>query len=259
MDKAALTSLVGRVPLLGRGLRLLARHYAEGSVVEIRQGLAAGFRWKRHHRHVNGYWIGHYELPLQRLLGRELSAGQTFYDVGANAGFFTLVAARLVGAKGRCVAFEPLPGNIESIREQVRLNSLHQCVIVPEAVGAHAGKARFAFASVGDSQARLDESRRTEGETIEVRVTTLDLAMQLHGVPHFVKLDVEGAEVPALKGAARMLALAKPKLLIELHGPDCARQVRECLMAHDYRLFDLDARELPASAEMPRHVFAKAG
>jgi FkbM family methyltransferase len=257
VNKAALTTLAGRVPLLGALLRKVARQYAEGSVVEIKQGLAAGLRWKRHHRYVNGYWIGHYELPIQEALRRELSPGQTFFDVGANAGFFTLVAARLVGAQGRCVAFDPLPGNIESLREQVELNALSQCVVVPEAVGEQPGAASFSFASAGDSQAHLGTSRRPGEQAIEVKVTTLDLAMARHGAPHYVKLDVEGAEAQVLKGAEQVLRLAKPRWLIELHGPECERDVKEILAAHGYRFFDLNGRALAAAAVLPHHFLAK--
>ncbi len=250
-------TLAGRVPVLGSLLRSFARRYAEGSVVEIKQGLAAGLRWRRHHRYVNGYWIGHYELPIQEALRRELSPGQTFYDVGANAGFFTLVAARLVGAQGKCVAFDPLPDNIESIREQVELNALSHCAVVPEAVSEQPGTASFSFASAGDSQGHLGGSRRPGERAIEVKVTTLDVAMADHGAPHLVKVDVEGAEAQVLKGAATLLSKARPNWLIELHGPECERDVKRILSAHGYRFFDLHGQELPPEADLPHHFLAK--
>src|SRR5688572_31553432 len=114
---AKLIEFIGKVPLLGPALRRMAHRYPEASVVEIGSGLAAGYRWKRHHRYVNGYWLGHYELRIQEALRAYLKPGQTIFDVGANAGFFTLVAARLVGPGGKVVAFDPPPENQESIRE----------------------------------------------------------------------------------------------------------------------------------------------
>ena len=51
---AAVINSLGNVPLVGRALRAYARRFPEGSVVEIRSGLAAGLLWKRHHRYVNG-------------------------------------------------------------------------------------------------------------------------------------------------------------------------------------------------------------
>ena len=257
MDRAALITIVERVPLLGSVLRMIASRYEEGSVVAIKQGLAAGLHWKRHHRYGNACWIGHYKLPLQEVLRRELSPGQTFYDVGANAGFFTLVASRLVGAQGKCVAFDPLPGNIESIREQLELNALSHCVVVPEAVGKCAGMASFSFASAGDSHGHLGDFRGPGEQAIEVKVTTLDLAMELHGAPHFVKLNVAGAEVKVLKGAAQVLSVARPKWLIELHRPDCELPVKRILTAFSYRFFDLDGDELPTAWVLPHHFLAK--
>src|SRR3954464_11056302 len=106
MSSGRLIETAGRIPVMGQFLRWVAHHYAEGSVITIKHGEAAGYRWKRHHRYVNGYWIGHYELEIQNPLKRELRSGETFFDVGANAGFFTLVAAKLVGTSGRCIAFD---------------------------------------------------------------------------------------------------------------------------------------------------------
>jgi hypothetical protein len=100
-----LISTAGRIPVVGRALRWLARRYPEGSVVTIHTGRAAGFRWKRYHRYVNGYWPGIYELLIREALARELKPGQVFYDVGANAGFFSLVGACCVGPGGRVFAF----------------------------------------------------------------------------------------------------------------------------------------------------------
>src|SRR4051812_14269184 len=127
--KAKLIELVGKMPLLGPALRRMAHNFPEGSVVEISSGAAAGFRWRRHHRYVNGYWLGQYELHIQEELKSCIKPGQTVFDIGANAGFFTLVAARLVGAAGKVIAFDPLPDNIQSIQEQLDLNSLINCTV----------------------------------------------------------------------------------------------------------------------------------
>src|SRR5690349_4263474 len=101
--------------MVARYLRWRANRYKEGSIVRIKHGYAAGFLWVRSHRYVNGYWIGHYELSIQRAITTLLKQGDTFWDLGANAGFFTLVAARLVGFEGKCVAFEPEPINYATI------------------------------------------------------------------------------------------------------------------------------------------------
>jgi FkbM family methyltransferase len=89
--------------------------------------------------------------------------------VVANAGFFTLVAARLVGPHGKCVAFDPSPDNHVSITEQIQLNTLSHCTPVKHAIGDYAGKSKFSFAAPGSAQAHLGESRNGEQEVEKVR------------------------------------------------------------------------------------------
>jgi FkbM family methyltransferase len=254
--KAKLIELVGGVPLLGSALRRLARRYPEGSVVDIRSGIAAGFRWKRHHRYVNGYWLGHYELDIQELLAQELAAGQTFFDVGANAGFFTLVAAKLVGPGGKCVAFDPAPDNDRSIREQLELNSLTNCVSVQKAVGSQAGTATFAFSAPGSAMGHLGSAANGE-QSLQVQVITLDQAAKEYGRPDFIKLDVEGADIEAMQGAAGLLKEARPRWLIELHGETCEKEVGRILREANYEILDLRGGKIMPGARLSRHILAK--
>ena len=238
MSSARLIHSIGQLPILGSFFRWWARRYPENSIVTIQHGEAAGLRWLRHHRYVNGYWIGHYELPLQHVLKRELRTGQTFFDVGANAGFFTLVAAKLVGSSGKCVAFEPAPANLECIREQVELNQLAHCQVVAEAVGAQVGESTFSFDLIGSSFGHLGHGREGDYE-IAVPVTTLDVASQRFGAPDFVKMDIEGDETVALPAGKWLLHEHKPVWLIELHTPQGALEVTRILREAGYHLFDL--------------------
>jgi FkbM family methyltransferase len=88
-------------------------------------------------------------------LAASLRRGETFYDVGANVGFFTLIAARLVDPGGTVVAFEPLPENVAQLRRNVELNSFRHVVVVPAAVGGESGMRSFGSPSSGYDDARL--------------------------------------------------------------------------------------------------------
>ena len=255
MNRSQLIQSVGKIPVLSHGLRWCANLYPENSVVQIRAGHAAGLLWRRHHRYVNGYWLGHYELPIQEALRRELFAGGTFFDIGANAGFFTIVAARLVGPGGRCVAFEPSPDNCASIREQIETNALDYCTLVPEAVAEAEGTAKFSFSAPGSPMGHLGGSRGGERQ-IEVKTTTLDAACARFGAPDVIKMDIDGAEIGALQSAVKTLRDIRPAWLIELHGPDCEREVKAALCRADYSFFDLDGRALPANELLPQHFLA---
>jgi FkbM family methyltransferase len=257
MSSARIIQALGQIPGVSSLLRWVARQYPEGSVVSIKHGEAAGFRWKRHHRYVNGYWIGQYELPIQMALKRELRAGDTFFDVGANAGFFTLVAANLVGPTGKCVSFDPLPANVESLHEQVELNGLTYCQVDARAVGDAVGEAIFYFDYAGDPQGHLGELRRESESHIKVNVTTLDQAVEQWGAPAFIKLDVEGAEDKVLEGARQTIERVKPSWLIEIHTPQCEAAVRETLKRAGYAFFQVSGEAITEGSVLPNHVIAR--
>jgi len=239
---AGLIHRVGRVPIVGEVLRSYARRFPEGSVVTIQSGLAAGLSWRRHHRYVNGYWIGNYELDIQRAIVRLLgpsTKGAVFYDIGANAGFFSVLAAKHVGPSGRVFAFEPLAENITSVEEQIALNRLDQVELVKMAVGAAEGICEFSFPPDQNSIAHLGAARAPGEQTTTVKVTTLDRFAEDHPGPTLVKIDVEGAETDVLSGAASVIARGT-RFLIELHGADKAAQVVSLLRAARYTFERVD-------------------
>lgn len=255
MLKETVTRLIGDLPVAGNALRWYANQYVDGSIVRIQQGHARNLRWKRYHRYVNGYWIGHYEFPIQDALKERLKTGDTFFDVGANAGFFTLIASRLVGPTGKCIAFDPSPENASCISEQVLLNGFQNCTVVQEAIADSQGEADFYFATPGSPEGRLGSGQDGEQE-IKVKTATLDDACQRFGAPAFVKMDIEGGEALALRGASQLLREARPSWLIELHSDECERDVREILSAAAYDFLDLNGVRVPPGQALPGHFIA---
>ena len=223
---------LGRIPLLGNWLRSLASGYPEGSVVTIKRGCAAGMRFTRSHRYLNGYWLGIYEPEMQEALSSRLRPGAVFYDIGANAGFFSLLAAKCVGNEGEVFAFEPDPKNAETVKAQFHINGLRNCHLVEFAVGRELGMASFECAR---AEGKLVEGR-TEG-SIMVRVTTLDAFLEDHRAPDVIRMDVEGSELDALQGGMKLFDSARPPVwLIELHGEKQARGVWDILTKQNYEI-----------------------
>ncbi len=232
---AQIVRFCGRTPLLAQLLRRFAAQYVEGSDITIRCGYAHGLRWRRHHRYVNGYWLGQYELWLQERIWSGLREGGSFFDVGANAGFFTVLAAKRVGERGCCVAFDPDPANVESISEQLQLNGFSWCRVEAVAVSDSQGFATFAVPTPGSSTARLSADSNL-GTSLTVPTATLDELATKWGIPDVVKIDIEGAEVLALRGAAELLKAGKTQWLIEVHGPEEEREVREIFETSGHRV-----------------------
>jgi FkbM family methyltransferase len=249
---------LGHIPLVGSVLRWYARRYEDGSVVRIARGQAAGMKWRRHHRYVNGYWTGIYEIDLQRAIARELGPGNVFYDVGANAGFFTVLAAKLVGSTGSVFSFEPMVENAKSIREQIDINSLNQCELIIKAVSDRSETASFVPAehnALGHLSSSGAEPAGADKGLLSVQTVTLDEFALSHAPPDVIKIDVEGAETEVLAGAHSLLGSPRaPKLIIELHGEGKARGVEAILVSFGYRLTDLDGTPLAGGATSHRHV-----
>jgi FkbM family methyltransferase len=136
------------------------------------------------------------------------------YDIGANVGFFTLLASKLAGESGTVVSFEPVPRNLAYLERHVRANKLKNVRVLPIAVSSRAGRARFATASNPAMGGLVDN-----GE-LEVQTDSLDglVASGQIPAPAFMKIDVEGAELDVLAGAAETLRSARPTILLSAHG-----------------------------------------
>lgn len=162
---------------------------------------------------THGCWLGTYERETQRMFERHVREGDVVYDIGANVGFFTLLAAKLVGGRGAVYSFEPLPRNLEYLRKHISLNDASAHVL-DVALSSSAGTARFAVASSA-SMGRLDAA----GD-IEVRCETIDQLVRSGRIapPRFLKIDVEGAEHDVLTGGAESLAQHRPLILLSTHG-----------------------------------------
>ncbi len=165
------------------------------------------------------YRTGDVELPVQQALAELLRPGDLVLDVGANVGFLTVIAARLVGPAGRVVAFEPVPANARQVRRNARLNRLANIDVEELAVGDRTGRARLVLARFAGGAA-LEEAGAPPDDrgVLEVAITTLDdwLAARGRPSPALVKIDVEGGEPAVLRGLVGTLARARPVLLVEV-------------------------------------------
>ncbi|MHB8468720.1 MAG: FkbM family methyltransferase [Gaiellaceae bacterium] len=161
--------------------------------------------------------------PLAELIRELLSAGDTFVDGGANIGLFTLVAAEAVGAAGRVIACEPSPETAEMLRSNVSLNGFVWVSVHEAALAERPGREAFWSFEPGAGLSSFAPEAVEGAQRREVDVTTLDELVA--GAPvRLVKLDLEGAELRALRGARRTLAHVRPDLLLEIEAPHLARQ-----------------------------------
>jgi FkbM family methyltransferase len=143
------------------------------------------------------------------LLGGHLKPGMTVVDGGAHVGYYTCLAARLVGPRGLVLAFEPSPRNYELLLANVWRNGFTNVVCYPWALGAENGVARLALSETNTGDNRVG------ADGVPVRVAALDALEALRPPVDVVKLDVQGGEGDALRGMERLLA-ASPDVLVTL-------------------------------------------
>ncbi len=169
-----------------------------------------------HLDHVQAWGLvrGLIEPSVQEAFRRHVGQGRVVWDLGANVGFFSLLAARMGGSVH---AFEPVPENAAALSRNVLLNGYgHRITVHQVAVAAQGGRSALLVVEDQSWSHLADRGQHPHvQERVEVEVTALD-DVDLPP-PHFIKIDVEGSEVAVLEGGRRLLAQARPVLVIELH------------------------------------------
>jgi FkbM family methyltransferase len=149
---------------------------------------------------------------------RLVRPGQVVYDIGANVGFYTMLAAHLVGRAGSVVAFEPAARNVAYLRRHLELNALTNVRVLEAAVGDRVGSAVFQTGP-SFSEGRLVESDSPGPGQCRIELIALDDMLTRGDIPlpQVLKIDVEGAEYAVLCGAVNLLERGRPEILLSTH------------------------------------------
>ena len=197
--------------------------------VAVRNGIAKGLKFNTGES-CPELALGTYEVPIQNIFAQHLKTGDVFYDIGANVGFFTIIAAKLVGATGKVYAFEPGQGNASSIRHNAELNNFNQVEVIEKAVSHSSGEGQLLLAqySGGHALATADAPPDLAGE-VTVDLVSIDdlIAQKKIQPPNFVKVDVEGAELDVLKGMTETIKTYQPTIIYEVDDGDRAAYERK--------------------------------
>lgn len=174
---------------------------------------------------VYGRFYG--RAAFRRYLEQTLAPGGRFLDIGANVGFFSLLAARLVGPTGRVYAFEPEPRIHEALARSARRNGYEHLQVFQLALSDREDELAFYRARDGTASSLVPEApgqeRRYE-QTLTTRVTSLDRLAREGRIDvaglSAIKVDVEGEEVRTIAGMRESLAAAGyPPIWCEVRGP----------------------------------------
>jgi len=211
-------------------MRQFAKRLFAGLMLPVLGGPLKGLWWSvsTGSRFLRGTYGGDEAIMFASRIGQ----GQTVFDVGAHVGYFTVLFSKLVGKDGRVYAFEPEPFNIRLIKQHVKKNRIENIDLIEAGVAERAGRMHF------DNKRGSGRGRIADSGGIEIALVGLD-ELYREGripVPDVLKMDVEGAEVDALKGAKNLLGVGKTVCFISTHGPEIHRQAMQLMRDYGYRV-----------------------
>jgi FkbM family methyltransferase len=167
-----------------------------------------------------GLRSGNYEPHLTRVFERYCAPGMTVVDVGANLGYYSLLASRLVGTSGRVIALEPNSENCRLLLSSLRLNGSTNVELLPVAADVATGWAYYST-HVGSNGGLIDAGDLLTHPGVVVPTFRLDELVS--GRVDFLKMDVEGAEGRVMRGATGLIERDRPIVTTELKDEMLAR------------------------------------
>lgn len=229
------------VPWLGTLIhRLSYRLVPAGQKIwaRVEAGPGEGLWIELNPRTGQSYVRGEVETAVQKIVAERLKPGMIFYDLGANIGFFTLLAARLVGETGRVFSFEPDPENAARLRRNIQRNGFTNVTVVDAGIWSVTQKLNFVAADSASPDHGIGKFIAPNGRDIGTLIPciSLDDFTIDSPLPDAIKCDVEGAEIEALRGAERILRTKHPWIVCEMHSAANERAAREILRRFDYTL-----------------------
>lgn len=206
---------------------------------------------------LSGVWE-EYETEL---IKENLREGDVILDVGAHIGYYSLIAASIVGEKGKVYAFEPEPRNYKLLEKNIRENGYKNVVLINKAVTDK--KKRISLfindKNTGDHRIYDSGDRRKK-----IPIDAISLDEYFGGKDrklNLIKLDIQGAEFFALKGARRLLRDSKNIKIITEFWPrglelcgSSGEEYLKLLEENKFRLFNINEAKKSAKLITPREL-----
>jgi len=236
---------IRNIPILGNLAHRLSHRFLpkeEKVWARVKRGSAEGLWLELNPRTGQQYLRGDVEPAIQEVLWKRLKPGMVFYDLGANIGFFSLLAARLVGAAGQVFSFEPDAETAERLRRNITRNGFINATVIEAGVWSASGAVNFVPADTSSPDRGVGKFVAGENSPAAnpTRCVALDDFVGNAPTPDVIKCDVEGAEIEAFRGAEQLLAARHPLILCEMHSEANDIFLREYFVKFGYIIESID-------------------
>ncbi|MBK9191856.1 MAG: FkbM family methyltransferase [Crocinitomicaceae bacterium] len=185
----------------------------------IKKGHGKGLIWTHEISDLR-YLTGDYEPEIAQHISNKASIGFSFIDIGANAGYYSLLAASKASDPSQVIlAIEPMEQNIAQIKNHILLNKLDQIKVLPFAVADSNRELEFsATANLAANTYNSESVFFQNAPKIKIQAKSLDTICQDYSFGKLLlKIDVEGAEADVLRGAVKTLSQIKPEIILATH------------------------------------------
>ena len=242
-----------QVPILGAILHGVSRRILPADELvwaQVSEGPGRGIWLELSPRTGRNYLLGGVEHAVQAAVTARLRAGDVFYDLGANIGFYSLLAARCIGAQGTIFSFEPDAMTAERLRRNVARNGFANIHVIEAGVWSASGSLRFSPADESSPDRGVGTfigANGSSGKTVPT--VAMDDFVPGAPPPDAIKCDVEGAELEVFQGAEKLLRTHHPWILCEIHSQENGRALREFLGRFGYTFEIVDSSHILAAHE----------
>ena len=185
-----------------------------------------------------------YEPATSEVIMRILRPGMRVAECGANCGYHALNIAKVIGATGKLYCFEANPELIEYLQENLELNGYSDyCSVINKGIWSHNTSMPFPILATGQGGASFkNEEQLTRQDTRVVNIPVVSLDSFFDDEPvDLLRMDIEGAEIEALKGASGLLEVNEPTLIFEWtpenSGIEESTEIFHLLKSHGYKVY----------------------
>ena len=192
-----------------------------------------------------------YEPEVVKEIINNLNSGSNFIDGGANIGFFSLIASKIVGSTGRVIAFEPTPLTFSFLEKNIQVNNIKNIIVSRKGLSSSEKKLPFILTNNAEANSIISEDNeifKNEDKIIKVSTISIDKFCEENNLKKIdlIKLDVENHELEAIKGARKILSINQNiKIIFELNiafkknGIEFAKEIFRELKRLDFSNFEI--------------------